>query len=83
MELGPRNITVNAVGPGAIHTPMLKRDTSAELRERLQERIPLRRIGVPRDMANAVLFLASDEASYVTGQCFFVCGGLSADAGLA
>ena len=82
VELGPHNINVNAVGPGVIDTPMADHDVAPELRQRLQKRIPLRRIGVPRDIANAVLFLASDEASYITGQCLYVCGGLSADAGL-
>ena len=81
-ELGPHNINVNAVGPGIIDTPMADHDVAPEVRQRLQKRIPLRRIGVPDDIANAVLFLASDEASYITGQCLYVCGGLSADAGL-
>lgn len=81
-ELGPHNINVNAVGPGIIGTPMLEQEASSELQERLQEVVPLRRLGVPRDIANAVLFLVSDEASYITGQCLFVCGGWSADAGL-
>ena len=83
VELGPHNINVNAIGPGVIDTPMAEQDVAPELRQRLQKRIPMRRIGVPRDIANAVLFLASDEASYITGQCLYVCGGLSADAGLA
>jgi 3-oxoacyl-[acyl-carrier protein] reductase len=82
VELGPHNINVNAVGPGVIDTPMADHDVAPEVRQRLQKRIPLRRIGVPEDIANAVLFLASDEASYITGQCLYVCGGLSADAGL-
>lgn len=81
-ELGPYNITVNAIGPGIIDTPMLDRETGADLLERLAQRIPLRRIGTPRDVADAALFLVSDEASYITGQCLFVCGGWSADAGL-
>jgi NAD(P)-dependent dehydrogenase (short-subunit alcohol dehydrogenase family) len=82
-ELGYFNINVNAVGPGIIETPMFLSDMGAELREALPERVPLRRLGQPRDLANAVLFLASEEGSYVTGQCLFVCGGLSASAGLA
>lgn len=83
VELGPHNINVNAVGPGFIDTPMAAHDVTPVVRQRLQKRIPLRRIGVPRDIAEAVLFLASEEASYITGQCLYVCGGLSADAGLA
>ena len=82
VELGPHNINVNAIGPGVIDTPMAAHDVAPELRQRLQKRIPLRRIGAPRDIANAVLFLVSDEASYITGQCLYVCGGLSAEAGL-
>lgn len=82
-ELGPRNINVNAIGPGIIDTPMLEQETAAGLRERLQEGVPLRRLGVPRDIANAALFLVSDDASYITGQCLFVCGGWSASSGLA
>jgi 3-oxoacyl-[acyl-carrier protein] reductase len=82
MELGSFNINVNAIGPGIVDTPILEQDGGPELRERLRSVVPLRRIGVPRDVANAVLFLASDEASYVTGQCLFVCGGWSASAGV-
>jgi NAD(P)-dependent dehydrogenase (short-subunit alcohol dehydrogenase family) len=70
------------VGLGFIDTPMAAHDVAPDVRQRLQKRIPLRRIGAPRDIAEAVLFLASDEASYITGQCLYVCGGLSADAGL-
>jgi len=82
MELGPYDINVNVVGPGVIETPMLDRDTTPELRQRTRERVALRRLGTPLDIANAVLFLASDEASYITGQCLYVCGGLSAGSGL-
>jgi 3-oxoacyl-[acyl-carrier protein] reductase len=82
-ELGPFNINVNAVGPGIIDTPMLERDVGTELRQRLPERVPLRRLGAPRDIADAVLFFASDESSYISGQCLFVCGGISSSAGLA
>ncbi|MGB2584129.1 MAG: SDR family oxidoreductase, partial [Dehalococcoidia bacterium] len=82
-ELGPHNINVNAIGPGIIDTPMLEQEAVAGSRERLQGGVPLRRFGVPLDIANAALFLVSDEASYITGQCLFVCGGWSASAGLA
>jgi len=81
IELGPYNINVNAVGPAVIQTRMLEQETTPSFRERLEKKIPLRRIGDPRDIANAVLFLASDEASYITGQCLFVCGGFTASAG--
>ena len=82
MELGRHNINVNAIGPGIIDTPMAAGDVEAEFRKSLINRIPLRRIGTPRDIADAAVFLSSDEASYITGQCLYVCGGWSADAGL-
>jgi NAD(P)-dependent dehydrogenase (short-subunit alcohol dehydrogenase family) len=78
-ELGPRGITVNAVPPGLIDTPMSRRSESLG---RLGEGIdyfasitPVRRAGTPADMANAVLFLCTDEASYITGQVIGVNGG--------
>lgn len=82
MELGPHNINVNAIGPGIIDTPMAAADVESEYRQRLIKGIPLRRIGTPRDIANAALFLVSDEAQYITGQCLYVCGGWSASAGM-
>jgi 3-oxoacyl-[acyl-carrier protein] reductase len=82
IELGHININVNAVGPGIITTQLSNQELSPEWQERIRNKIPLQRIGVPSDIANAVLFLVSDEASYVTGQCLYVCGGLSANAGL-
>jgi len=81
-ELGPYNINVNAIGPGIIDTPMLEQETASDVRQILPDMIPLRRLGAPRDIANAVLFLVSDEASYISGQCLFVCGGWSASAKL-
>jgi 3-oxoacyl-[acyl-carrier protein] reductase len=82
IELGAHNINVNAIGPGIIDTPMAEGDVESEFRQRLIKGIPLRRIGTPRDIANAALFLASDEATYITGQCLYVCGGWSASAGM-
>ncbi|BDG60951.1 elongation factor P 5-aminopentanone reductase [Caldinitratiruptor microaerophilus] len=73
-ELAPAGITVNAVAPGAIETEMLADLTPAD-REDLVRRIPLGRIGRPEDVAEAVLFLASDGASYITGQVVSVNGG--------
>ncbi|MBI3744068.1 MAG: SDR family oxidoreductase, partial [Chloroflexi bacterium] len=76
-DLGPFGITVNAVGPGHTRTGMTK-PTFAEhaTREReWAEKTPLGRIAEPEDIANAVAFLASDEASYVTGQSIYVEGG--------
>ena len=80
VELGHRNIQVNAIGPGIIQTPMFEHDVPPEIRQQLATKVPLQRLGVPQDMANAILFFASDESAYVTGQSIFVCGGLSAAA---
>ena len=75
-ELAPRKVRVNAVAPGMIETGM-----SAAVRSlvgpKLKEIIPLRRIGQPEEIARAVAFLASDDASYVTGQILRVDGGIS------
>ncbi len=77
-ELGPSGIRVNAVGPGS----MLTEGTAhAYEGERLAERaalVPLRRVGIPADIANTVAFLVSDQASYISGQIIYVDGGLSA-----
>lgn len=75
MEVASRSITVNAVAPGFIETAMTQA-LDAQLREKLNERIPLRRIGTPREVAIAVRFLASDEAAYITGHVLNVNGGL-------
>ena len=74
-EVGSRAITVNAVAPGYIETAMTGKLTE-EQRKALAEQIVLGRLGTPDDVAGAVLFLASDEASYVTGTCLNVSGGL-------
>jgi 3-oxoacyl-[acyl-carrier protein] reductase len=74
-ELGSRNITCNAVAPGFIATTMTDKMTDAA-RESLTGQIPLGRLGTPEDVAAAVAWLASDEASYVTGTVVNVSGGL-------
>ncbi len=75
-ELGRRGITVNAVAPGFIETDMTEAVRNAAEKE-IKKQIPCRRLGKPEDIAQAVLFLASDEASYITGQILAVDGGLT------
>ena len=74
-ELGPRNITVNAVAPGFIPTT-LTADMPEEWKQRVIEMTPLKRMGQPEEVAYAVAFLASDEASFITGETLTVDGGL-------
>lgn len=74
-EIGSRNITVNTVAPGAIATDMT-RDMPDAQRQALLASIPLQRLGEPQDIANAVAFLASPEAAYITGETLHVNGGM-------
>jgi 3-oxoacyl-[acyl-carrier protein] reductase len=74
-ELATRNITVNAVAPGFIETDMTNALTP-EQREALAKQIPMERLGKPEDVAQAVLFLASDASGYITGQVLVVDGGM-------
>src|SRR6202171_1688153 len=75
MEIASRNITVNAVAPGFIETPMTD-VLSDKVKEELKGRIPLGRLGVPRDVAASIVFLASDEAAYITGHVLDINGGM-------
>lgn len=74
-EMGSRNITVNAVAPGYVETDMTQ-GLAQDLKDKMLEHIPLKRIGRPEDVAAAVRFLASEEASYITGHVLDVNGGL-------
>jgi len=74
-ELGPRNVTVNAVAPGFIQTPMTDKLTDDQ-REALLKNIAIPRLGTPEDVAEAVAFLASPQASYITGVVLNISGGL-------
>jgi 3-oxoacyl-[acyl-carrier protein] reductase len=81
IELGPFNITVNAVAPGYIATPMTAATakrvgaSAEEHQKEVAERTPLRRVGQPEEVASVVAFLASDDASYVSGQTLYINGG--------
>ncbi len=75
-ELASRGITANAVAPGMVDTEMTE-VLSDSIKEQMLAQIPLRRIGNPQDIADAVVFLASDKASYITGQVLTVDGGMT------
>ena len=75
-ELGPRNITVNAVAPGFIETPMTE-VLGEEYKEQIKSQIPLRRFGQPEEIAGAVSFLVSDDASFITAQVIVIDGGMA------
>ncbi|MCM8801156.1 MAG: 3-oxoacyl-[acyl-carrier-protein] reductase [Candidatus Omnitrophica bacterium] len=74
-EFASRNINVNAIAPGFIQTEMTAR-LPEELKTRMLDSIPLKRFGMPQDVARACLFLASEEADYITGQTILVDGGM-------
>jgi len=81
IELGPKGITANSIAPGFIETSMTKATaerigiTIEQMREGVASAVPVRRGGVPADIANAVAFFAGEEAGYVTGQVLYVDGG--------
>ncbi|MGB9070971.1 MAG: 3-oxoacyl-[acyl-carrier-protein] reductase [Candidatus Acidiferrales bacterium] len=77
VEVASRSITVNAIAPGFIETPMTE-PLSQELKDKMKAMIPLGRFGLDREIATAIVFLASDEAAYITGQVLEVNGGMHA-----
>jgi NAD(P)-dependent dehydrogenase (short-subunit alcohol dehydrogenase family) len=79
LELAPHQIRVNAVGPGFIETPMTAATRADEAAfDDITRRTPMKRFGLPTEIANAVLFLASDESSFVTGEILYADGGFNA-----
>lgn len=82
LELAPYNINVNYVGPGPIATELFKASNPPDSprTQAIIRSIPLQRMGEPADVANLISFLASDEASFITGQVIFICGGLTVGA---
>ena len=83
LEYGPAGIRANCVCPGVINTPLLGgAGDDPEMRKRIESRIPLRRLGRPEDIANVVLFLASDLAAFVTGSAYVADGGQTAHTGI-
>jgi NAD(P)-dependent dehydrogenase (short-subunit alcohol dehydrogenase family) len=77
LELAPAGVTVNAVAPGATETPMNAEAYTEDVRRTYEQRIPLGRIGTPEEVADVIVFLASDAARYMTGQELLVDGGLT------
>ena len=76
LALAPYNIRVNAVGPGSIDTEMMANvNNNEEAMKTVMSRTPLKRVGTPREIADVVAFLASDKASYITGETIYVDGG--------
>ncbi len=79
MELGKHGITVNAIAPGPVVTDMFTDvvPVESDKAEKIAQSLPVKRLGRPDDVSRAVMFLASPDNGFVTGQCLFVCGGAS------
>jgi NAD(P)-dependent dehydrogenase (short-subunit alcohol dehydrogenase family) len=78
VEVAPWEVTVNSVAPGPVDTPLARANHSAETRQTYGAMVPMRRYGTPDEVADAILFLASEQASYITGQTLAVDGGFVA-----
>jgi glucose 1-dehydrogenase len=82
VELAPHQITVNNIGPGAIYTPIDKDvESDTKLNDQILAEIPMRRWGKPEEVAQLAIFLASDDAAYITGSTHFIDGGMLRNAG--
>jgi len=82
VELAPHQITVNNIGPGAIYTPIDKDvESDAKLNDQILAEIPMGRWGKPEEVAHLAVYLASDDAAYVTGSTHFIDGGMLRNAG--
>jgi len=83
VELAKDGITVNSVGPGMIDTELFRRNNPADAPDviRLKKSVPMERLGLPHEVAEAVSFFLAERASYITGQAIYVCGGLSITGG--
>jgi glucose 1-dehydrogenase len=82
VELAPHQITVNNIGPGAIYTPIDKNvETDAKLNDQILAEIPLGRWGKPEEVAQLAVYLASEDAAYITGSTHFIDGGMLRNAG--
>lgn len=79
IELAEFGVTVNAVAPGAIASQMFERNNPVGTpeRDKLMDRIPMHRLGQPREVASAIAYFLSDDAAYTTGQTLYICGGWS------
>ena len=75
LEVGQRNIRVNVIAPGFIQTPMTNKLNNEQV-DTILKKIPMKKLGIPRDIANIAAFLSSEDASYITGQTFHVNGGM-------
>jgi NAD(P)-dependent dehydrogenase (short-subunit alcohol dehydrogenase family) len=82
LELGAHGITANAIGPGPIRTELFDRANPLDSprTKAIVDAIPVRRLGTPEDVANAVAFLLDRRSGFVTGQTLYVCGGMTVGA---